>query len=88
MGAAADGRRDVRVDGCGAVGRTAAGAAVLEAAERVIALDRVPGRLAATERCVGAEAVDCTGTDVAAGLRERTDGRVRAVIRPDSRGAA
>jgi threonine dehydrogenase-like Zn-dependent dehydrogenase len=65
----------VAVWGCGAVGQMAARAAYLLGAERVISIDRVPERLAMTERYVGAEVLDYTKTDVAAELRERTGGR-------------
>ncbi|WP_031508584.1 zinc-dependent alcohol dehydrogenase [Streptomyces megasporus] len=65
----------VAVWGCGAVGQMAARAALLKGAERVIAIDRLPERLAMTERHIGAEVIDYTTTDVAAELRERTGGR-------------
>jgi len=65
----------VAVWGCGAVGQMAARAAILKGAERVIAIDRVPERLAMTEEHIGAEVIDYTTTDVAAELRERTGGR-------------
>ena len=65
----------VAVWGCGAVGQMAARAAILKGAERVIAIDRVPERLAMTEEHIGAEVIDYTTTDIAAELRERTGGR-------------
>ncbi|MGW0600149.1 zinc-dependent alcohol dehydrogenase [Streptomyces sp. NPDC002776] len=65
----------VAVWGCGAVGQMAARAAILKGAERVISIDRIPERLAMTERYVGAETIDYTTTDVAVELRERTGGR-------------
>ncbi|MEV7673193.1 zinc-dependent alcohol dehydrogenase [Streptomyces sp. NPDC088752] len=65
----------VAVWGCGAVGQMAARAAMLLGAERVFSIDRVPERLAMTERFIGSEALDHTATDVAAELRERTGGR-------------
>jgi threonine dehydrogenase-like Zn-dependent dehydrogenase len=65
----------VAVWGCGAVGQMAARAAMLLGAERVIAIDRYPERLAMTERHIGAETIDYSGTDVGAELRERTGGR-------------
>ncbi|MEZ0073752.1 zinc-dependent alcohol dehydrogenase [Planotetraspora sp. GP83] len=65
----------VAVWGCGAVGQMAARAAMLLGAERVIAIDRFPERLAMTSRHVGAEVIDYTTTDVTAELRERTGGR-------------
>ncbi len=65
----------VAVWGCGAVGQMAARAAILLGAERVIAIDRYPERLAMTEQYIGAETLDYSGTDVGAELRERTGGR-------------
>ncbi|MDP9841987.1 zinc-dependent alcohol dehydrogenase [Streptosporangium lutulentum] len=65
----------VAVWGCGAVGQMAARAATLLGADRVIAIDRHPERLAMVERHIGAEAIDYSGTDVDAELRERTGGR-------------
>jgi threonine dehydrogenase-like Zn-dependent dehydrogenase len=65
----------VAVWGCGAVGQMAARAAMLLGAERVIAIDRFPERLAMTAEHVGAETIDYTATDVGAELRERTGGR-------------
>jgi threonine dehydrogenase-like Zn-dependent dehydrogenase len=65
----------VAVWGCGGVGQMAARAAVLLGAERVIAIDRYPERLAMAERHAGAETIDYTATDVGAELRERTGGR-------------
>lgn len=64
----------VAVWGCGAVGQLAAQAALLLGAERVIAIDRFPERLAMIEH-IGAETIDYTRTDVGAELRERTGGR-------------
>ncbi|HEX5566031.1 MAG TPA: zinc-dependent alcohol dehydrogenase [Streptomyces sp.] len=61
--------------GCGAVGQMAARASGLLGAERVICVDRVPERLAMTERYTGAEVIDYTTTDVTSELRERTGGR-------------
>ncbi|CAL9632331.1 putative zinc-binding alcohol dehydrogenase [Streptomyces sp. enrichment culture] len=65
----------VAVWGCGAVGQMAARAAFLLGAERVISIDRIPERLAMTQRFAGSETLDYTSTDVAAELRERTGGR-------------
>ncbi|MEV4458752.1 zinc-dependent alcohol dehydrogenase [Microbispora sp. NPDC049633] len=65
----------VAVWGCGGVGQMAARAAMLLGAERVIAIDRYPERLAMTARHVGCEVIDYTSTDVTAELRERTGGR-------------
>ncbi|MEU9889469.1 zinc-dependent alcohol dehydrogenase [Sphaerisporangium sp. NPDC051011] len=65
----------VAVWGCGGVGQMAARAAILLGADRVIAIDRYPERLAMAERHVGAETIDYTRTDVIAELKERTGGR-------------
>jgi threonine dehydrogenase-like Zn-dependent dehydrogenase len=65
----------VAVWGCGAVGQMAARAAMLLGAERVISIDRIPERLAMTERHIGSETIDYSTTDVGAELRERTGGR-------------
>ncbi|MDH2427360.1 glutathione-dependent formaldehyde dehydrogenase [Sphaerisporangium sp. TRM90804] len=65
----------VAVWGCGAVGQMAARAAMLLGAERVIAIDHLPERMAMTERHIGAETLDYTRTDIYAELKERTGGR-------------
>jgi threonine dehydrogenase-like Zn-dependent dehydrogenase len=65
----------VAVWGCGGVGQVAARAAALLGAERVIAIDRIPERLAQAEKYMGVETLDYTKTDVGAELRERTGGR-------------
>jgi threonine dehydrogenase-like Zn-dependent dehydrogenase len=65
----------VAVWGLGAVGQMAARAAMLLGAERVIGIDRLPERLAQTERHIGAEVLDYETDQVAAELRERTGGR-------------
>lgn len=65
----------VAVWGCGGVGQMAARAAMLLGAERVIAIDRIPERLAMTERYIGCETLDYTKTNVEAELREMTGGR-------------
>ncbi|MET7934137.1 zinc-dependent alcohol dehydrogenase [Streptomyces sp. NPDC005322] len=65
----------VAVWGCGAVGQMAARAAMLLGAERVICVDRIPERLAMTERHIGCETLDYTATDIGPELRERTGGR-------------
>ncbi|GII88043.1 glutathione-dependent formaldehyde dehydrogenase [Sphaerisporangium siamense] len=65
----------VAVWGCGGVGQMAASAAILLGADRVIAIDKYPERLAMTERHVGAETLDYSRTDVIAELKERTGGR-------------
>ena len=48
----------VAVWGCGGVGQMAARGALPVGAERVIAIDRLPERLAMTERHIGAETLD------------------------------
>lgn len=65
----------VAVWGCGGVGQMAAQSAALKGAERVIAIDRYPERLAMTERYSGAETLNYQETDIEAELRERTGGR-------------
>ncbi len=65
----------VAVWGCGGVGQMAARAAVLLGAERVIAIDRFPERLAMTEQFIGVETLDYTRTDVVAELLARSGGR-------------
>lgn len=65
----------VAVWGAGGVGQMAARAAMLLGAEQVVVVDRVPERLQQVREDIGAEAVDYTGTDVVAELRERTGGR-------------
>jgi threonine dehydrogenase-like Zn-dependent dehydrogenase len=65
----------VAVWGAGAVGLMAARSALLNGAERVIAIDRIPERLALAEQ-LGAETVDYAAVDsVAEVLREKTGGR-------------
>lgn len=59
----------VAVWGCGGVGQMAARAAMLLGAERVIAIDRFPERLAMTAEHVGCETIDYTQTDVGGELR-------------------
>jgi threonine dehydrogenase-like Zn-dependent dehydrogenase len=65
----------VAVWGAGAVGQMAARAAQLLGAERVVVIDRLPERLAMSERELGVEVLDFTASDVGAELRERTGGR-------------
>src|SRR5690606_21823167 len=64
----------VAVWGCGPVGQFAIRAARLLGAERVIAIDRVPARLALAARA-GAEPLDYEQVDVLAALRDLTAGR-------------
>ncbi len=65
----------VAVWGAGAVGLMAARSALLNGAARVIAIDRIPERLALAER-LGAETVDYSAVDsVQEVLREATGGR-------------
>jgi threonine dehydrogenase-like Zn-dependent dehydrogenase len=65
----------VAVWGCGAVGQAAIRAAYLLGAERVIAIDRLPERLAMTERYTGAQTLNYEEVDVLEALRETTGGR-------------
>jgi threonine dehydrogenase-like Zn-dependent dehydrogenase len=65
----------VAVWGAGGVGQLAMRAAYLLGAERVIAIDRIPQRLAMAERYAGAEALNYAETSVSGELAERTAGR-------------
>lgn len=65
----------VAVWGAGAVGLFAMKMARLLGAERIVAIDRIPERLALAERVAQAEPIDFATTDVLAELRVRTGGR-------------
>jgi threonine dehydrogenase-like Zn-dependent dehydrogenase len=65
----------VAVWGCGPVGQFAIKSAYLLGAERVIAIDRVPERLAMAASQGKAETIDYTATDVFDELRARTGGQ-------------
>ena len=66
----------VAVWGCGAVGLVAQQSALLMGAGRVIAIDRLPERLALARDVVGAETIDYARSDsVLEELREMTGGR-------------
>jgi threonine dehydrogenase-like Zn-dependent dehydrogenase len=65
----------VAVWGCGPVGLFAIKSAYLLGADRVIAIDRFPERLALAERWGKAETLDYEDVDVFDELRERTGGR-------------
>jgi threonine dehydrogenase-like Zn-dependent dehydrogenase len=65
----------VAVWGAGGVGQMAARAAVLLGAEKVIVIDRIPGRLAMAQQYAGAETLNFETSDVGAELRERSGGR-------------
>lgn len=65
----------VAVWGCGGVGLMAQQSAFLLGAERVIAIDRLPERLALARDVVGAETIDYSAIDVVETLREMTGGR-------------
>jgi threonine dehydrogenase-like Zn-dependent dehydrogenase len=65
----------VAVWGCGPVGQFTIQSAWLMGAGRVIAIDRVPERLAMAERHGRAETIDFTGGGVYDRLMEMTDGR-------------
>ncbi|WP_135820529.1 zinc-dependent alcohol dehydrogenase [Halostella litorea] len=65
----------VAVWGCGGVGLMAQESAALMGAERVIAIDRLPERLAMAEEHAGAETIDYTEVDVVDELKRRTGGR-------------
>lgn len=64
----------VAVWGCGGVGLMAIASVFLLGAERVIAIDRLPERLALA-RALGAETLDYTEVDIVDALRELTGGR-------------
>jgi threonine dehydrogenase-like Zn-dependent dehydrogenase len=66
----------VAVWGCGGVGLMAQRSAYLLGAERVIAIDRLPERLAAARQHAGAETIDYSTCDsVVDALKEMTGGR-------------
>jgi threonine dehydrogenase-like Zn-dependent dehydrogenase len=65
----------VAVWGCGPVGLFAISSAYLLGAERVVAVDRFPERLALAERYGKAEVLNYEDVDVFDELRERTGGR-------------
>ncbi|WP_437574073.1 zinc-dependent alcohol dehydrogenase [Sorangium sp. So ce887] len=65
----------VAVWGCGGVGQMAIKSAYLLGAERVIAIDRVPDRLAMAKAHGGAEVLSYAEVDVQEALREMTGGR-------------
>lgn len=65
----------VAVWGCGGVGQMAIRSAFLLGAERVIAIDRIPERLAMAAEKGGAEVLDYEQVDVRDALREMTGGR-------------
>lgn len=66
----------VAVWGCGGVGLMAQKSALLMGAERVIAIDRLPERLALARDHVGAETINYTAVDsVVEALKEMTGGR-------------
>jgi threonine dehydrogenase-like Zn-dependent dehydrogenase len=65
----------VAVWGCGAVGLMAQRSAILRGAGRVIAIDRLPERLALAREQIGAETLDYESDSVMESLREMTGGR-------------
>ncbi len=65
----------VAVWGCGPVGQFAIQAARLLGAERVVAVDRMPERLAMARQHGGAETIDFDEADVIEELKQRTGGR-------------
>ncbi|WP_431727589.1 alcohol dehydrogenase catalytic domain-containing protein [Verrucosispora sp. TAA-831] len=65
----------VAVWGAGAVGQLTARAAGLLGADRVVVVDRHPGRLLMARQHTGAETLDLRHTDVLAELRELSGGR-------------
>ncbi len=66
----------IAVWGCGAVGLMAQRSALIQGAGRVIAIDRLPERLALAREKIGAETIDYSDSDsVLEELREMTGGR-------------
>jgi threonine dehydrogenase-like Zn-dependent dehydrogenase len=65
----------VAVWGCGPVGQLAIKSAFLFGAERVIAIDRYPGRLRMAQTASGAEALNYEEVDVLEALNDMTGGR-------------
>lgn len=65
----------VAVWGCGGLGQMAARSARLLGAERVVAIDRHPGRLRAAQEKAGAEPLDGTRVDVCDALLAMSGGR-------------
>ncbi|MFN8593025.1 MAG: zinc-binding dehydrogenase, partial [Thermomicrobiales bacterium] len=65
----------IAVWGCGPVGQFAIVSAFLLGAERVIAIDRFPYRLAMARDRAGAETINYEETDVLEALKEMTGGR-------------
>jgi threonine dehydrogenase-like Zn-dependent dehydrogenase len=65
----------IAVWGCGPVGQFAMKSAFLLGAERVIAIDRFPERLAMAREKVGAETINYEGTDIYEALNEMTGGQ-------------
>ncbi len=65
----------VAVWGCGGVGLMAIESAYLMGAERVIAIDRFPERLAVAAEAAGAETLNYTQVNVLEALKEMTGGR-------------
>ena len=65
----------VAVWGCGPVGQFAIASALLQGAERVIAIDRFPERLRMAAENSGAEIINYEETDVQEALKEMTGGR-------------
>jgi threonine dehydrogenase-like Zn-dependent dehydrogenase len=65
----------VAVWGCGPVGQFAIRSAYLLGAERVIAIDRFPDRLAMARDQGGAEVINYEETDIFDALKEKTGGR-------------
>jgi threonine dehydrogenase-like Zn-dependent dehydrogenase len=65
----------VAIWGCGPVGQFAIKSAFLLGAERVIAIDRVPERLAMAQKDAGAEVINFEEVDAGEALKEMTGGR-------------
>ncbi|HEY1164982.1 MAG TPA: zinc-dependent alcohol dehydrogenase [Chitinophaga sp.] len=65
----------VAIWGCGGVGQMAIRSAWLLGAARVVAIDRIPGRLAMAQNLGQAEVINYEETDVLEALKEMTAGR-------------
>ncbi|MGH7692394.1 MAG: alcohol dehydrogenase catalytic domain-containing protein, partial [Candidatus Dormibacteria bacterium] len=73
--------RVVLVTGCGPIGCAAVGVAVAEGAQRVVAVDRVPARLAIAERMGADAAVDTgSGGDLRGQLEDACRGEADVVL--------
>lgn len=70
----------VAVIGCGGVGLMAINGALIAGAARIIAIDRVPGKLDLARRFGATDVVDATAGDIAQNVRDLTAGGVDHAI--------